>query len=94
VGDDTPMAVLLSQRVRSPRLLPVSGSLRSPIHRSTRCAKRCRLEVCLGAERNIFEESPEHAFTCDSQAAVISPAKWRALMSLGPLSSERHLIGA
>jgi hypothetical protein len=40
------------------------------------------LEICLGAERNIFQESPEHASRVILSSPVISPAKWRSLMNL------------
>src|SRR5699024_4370604 len=40
------------------------------------------LETCLGAERNVFEETPDHANRAILSSPIISPAKWRTLMNL------------
>ena len=93
MGDDTPMAVL-SQRVRSPfdyfrqQFAQVTNPPIDPLRESIVLS----LEICLGAERNIFEESPAHASRVMLSSPVISPAKWRALMSLSAPGFERHVI--
>ncbi|NVK43440.1 MAG: glutamate synthase large subunit, partial [Oceanospirillaceae bacterium] len=83
MGDDTPMAVL-SQRVRSPYdyFRQQFAQVTNPPIDPLREAIVMSLEICLGAERNIFSESPEHATRVILSSPVISPAKWRALMSL------------
>jgi glutamate synthase (NADPH/NADH) large chain len=93
MGDDTPMAVL-SQRVRSPYdyFRQQFAQVTNPPIDPLREAIVMSLEVCLGAERNIFEESPEHAVRVILSGPVISPAKWRALMNLDRPGFERHLI--
>ncbi|WP_338745504.1 glutamate synthase large subunit [Pseudomonas putida] len=93
MGDDTPMAVL-SQRVRSPfdffrqQFAQVTNPPIDPL----REAIVMSLEICLGAERNIFQESPEHASRVILSSPVISPAKWRSLMSLEREGFDRQLI--
>lgn len=93
MGDDTPMAVL-SQRIRSPydyfrqQFAQVTNPPIDPLRESIVMS----LEICLGAERNIFQESPEHASRVILSSPVISPAKWRALMSLERPGFERHFI--
>ena len=93
MGDDTPMAVL-SQRVRSPfdffrqQFAQVTNPPIDPL----REAIVMSLEICLGAERNIFQESPEHASRVILSSPVISPAKWRSLMNLEREGFERQLI--
>ncbi|MCI1036482.1 glutamate synthase large subunit [Pseudomonas putida] len=93
MGDDTPMAVL-SQRVRSPfdffrqQFAQVTNPPIDPL----REAIVMSLEICLGAERNIFQESPEHASRVILSSPVISPAKWRSLMNLEREGFDRQLI--
>jgi glutamate synthase (NADPH/NADH) large chain len=62
MGDDTPMAVL-SQRVRTPYdyFRQQFAQVTNPPIDPLREAIVMSLEICLGAERNIFQESPEHA---------------------------------
>ncbi len=93
MGDDTPMAVL-SQHVRSPfdyfrqQFAQVTNPPIDPLRESIVMS----LEICLGAERNIFEESPAHASRVLLSSPVISPAKWRALMNLTTPGFERYVI--
>ncbi|EPJ8756475.1 glutamate synthase large subunit [Pseudomonas putida] len=93
MGDDTPMAVL-SQRVRSPfdffrqQFAQVTNPPIDPL----REAIVMSLEICLGAERNIFQESSEHASRVILSSPVISPAKWRSLMNLEREGFDRQLI--
>ena len=93
MGDDTPMAVL-SQRVRSTfdYFRQQFAQVTNPPIDPLREAIVMSLEICLGAERNIFEESPAHASRVILTSPVISPAKWRALMNLSEPGFERHVI--
>ncbi|AGZ33147.1 glutamate synthase large subunit [Pseudomonas sp. SWI6] len=93
MGDDTPMAVL-SQRVRSPYdfFRQQFAQVTNPPIDPLREAIVMSLEICLGAERNIFQESPEHASRVILSSPVISPAKWRSLMSLEREGFDRQLI--
>ncbi|MFK2912005.1 glutamate synthase large subunit [Pseudomonas sp. 3HC3] len=93
MGDDTPMAVL-SQRVRSPYdfFRQQFAQVTNPPIDPLREAIVMSLEICLGAERNIFQESPEHASRVILSSPVISPAKWRSLMNLEREGFDRELI--
>ncbi|BFO06611.1 glutamate synthase large subunit [Pseudomonas guariconensis] len=93
MGDDTPMAVL-SQRVRSPYdfFRQQFAQVTNPPIDPLREAIVMSLEICLGAERNIFQESPEHASRVMLSSPVISPAKWRSLMNLEREGFDRQLI--
>ena len=93
MGDDTPMAVL-SRRVRSPfdyfrqQFAQVTNPPIDPLRESIVMS----LETCLGAERNVFEETADHANRAILTTPVISPAKWRTIMELDRPGFERHLI--
>jgi glutamate synthase (NADPH/NADH) large chain len=93
MGDDTPMAVL-SRRVRSnyDYFRQQFAQVTNPAIDPLREAIVMSLETCLGAERNIFEETPEHANRIILSTPVISPAKWRTLMNLERPGFERQLI--
>ena len=93
MGDDTPMAVL-SQRVRTPYdyFRQQFAQVTNPPIDPLREAIVMSLEICLGAERNIFQESPEHASRVILSSPVISPAKWRSLMNLDRPGFERQKI--
>ncbi|MFS0825465.1 glutamate synthase large subunit [Pseudomonas phoenicis] len=93
MGDDTPMAVL-SQRVRSPYdfFRQQFAQVTNPPIDPLREAIVMSLEICLGAERNIFQESPEHASRVILSSPVISPGKWRTLMTLEREGFERQHI--
>jgi len=83
MGDDTPMAVL-SQQVRPPYdyFRQQFAQVTNPPIDPLREAVVMSLEICLGGERNIFAETPEHAQRIMLSSPVISPAKWRALEQL------------
>ena len=83
MGDDTPMAVL-SRRVRSPYdyFRQQFAQVTNPPIDPLREAIVMSLETCLGAERNVFEETPDHANRAILSSPIISPAKWRTLMNL------------
>ena len=83
MGDDTPMAVL-SSRVRTvyDYFRQQFAQVTNPAIDPLREAVVMSLETCLGAERNVFEETPDHANRAILSSPIISPAKWRTLMNL------------
>ena len=93
MGDDTPMAVL-SRRVRSPYdyFRQQFAQVTNPPIDPLREAIVMSLETCLGAERNVFEETAEHANRAILTTPVISPAKWRTIMNLERPGFERLVI--
>ena len=80
MGDDTPMAVL-SSRVRHvadyfrQQFAQVTNPAIDPLRESIVMS----LETCIGAERNVFEETPEHANRIILSTPVLSPAKFARL---------------
>ncbi|GLQ33460.1 glutamate synthase large subunit [Litoribrevibacter albus] len=83
MGDDTPMAVL-SQKIR-----PVSDFFRQKFAQVTnppidplRETIVMSLETCIGAERNVFEFSPEHASRIILTTPILSGSKVNKLASL------------
>ena len=81
MGDDTPMAVL-SQRVR-----PVYDYFRQLFAQVTnppidplREAVVMSLETCIGRERNLFQETPEHAKRVILKSPVLSTTKFLNLV--------------
>jgi len=93
MGDDTPMAVL-SRAVRSPYdyFRQQFAQVTNPPIDPLREAIVMSLQVCLGGERNIFAESPEHAARILLSNPVIAAAKWRALMALDHPAFQHHVI--
>ncbi|WP_193073203.1 glutamate synthase large subunit [Pseudomonas sp. FME51] len=83
MGDDTPMAVL-SSRVRTvyDYFRQQFAQVTNPAIDPLREAIVMSLETCLGAERNVFEETADHANRAILNGPVVSPAKWRTLMNL------------
>jgi glutamate synthase (NADPH/NADH) large chain len=77
MGDDTPMAVL-SSRVRHiadyfrQKFAQVTNPPIDPLRESIVMS----LETCLGAERNVFEETAKHADRIILTTPVLSPAKF------------------
>ncbi|MEC8897284.1 MAG: glutamate synthase large subunit, partial [Pseudomonadota bacterium] len=77
MGDDTPMAVL-SSKVRHvadyfrQKFAQVTNPPIDPLRETIVMS----LETCLGAEQNVFEESPEHANRIILTTPVLSPAKF------------------
>ncbi len=83
MGDDTPMAVL-SAKVR-----PLYDFFRQQFAQVTnppidplREAIVMSLETCVGAERNVFEETPEHADRAILTSPVLSHSKFQQLTSI------------
>ena len=80
MGDDTPMAVL-SSRVRHvadyfrQQFAQVTNPAIDPLRESIVMS----LETCIGAERNVFEETPEHANRIILATPVLSPTKFTRL---------------
>ncbi|MCB6183287.1 glutamate synthase large subunit [Leeia sp. TBRC 13508] len=83
MGDDTPMAVL-SQKIRSPfdylrqQFAQVTNPPIDPIRESVVMS----LNTVFGPERNIFEQSPDHAKRLEIRSPILSHAKYEALMNL------------
>ena len=77
MGDDTPMAVL-SSKVRHvadyfrQKFAQVTNPAIDPLRESIVMS----LETCIGAERNVFEESADHADRIILTTPVLSPAKF------------------
>lgn len=77
MGDDTPMAVL-SSKVRhvGDYFRQKFAQVTNPPIDPLREAIVMSLETCLGAERNVFEETAEHADRIILTTPVLSPAKF------------------
>ncbi len=80
MGDDTPMAVL-SSKVRhvADYFRQKFAQVTNPPIDPLREAIVMSLETCLGAERNVFEETAEHADRIILTTPVLSPAKFLRL---------------
>jgi len=84
MGDDTPFPVL-SRRVRSPfdyfrqQFAQVTNPPIDPIREQIVMS----LETCFGRERNMFEETPEHAARLLVDSPVLSTSKFKQLLALG-----------
>jgi glutamate synthase (NADPH/NADH) large chain len=84
MGDDTPMPVL-SRIVRSPydnfrqQFAQVTNPPIDPIREQIVMS----LETCLGRERNMFAETPEHADRVLVDSPVLSHDKFKQLVELG-----------
>ena len=82
MGDDTPMAVL-SRRVRSlydyfrQQFAQVTNPPIDPLREQIVMS----LETCFGRERNLFEETPEHAARLVVESPVLSEEKYNKLLS-------------
>jgi glutamate synthase (NADPH/NADH) large chain len=83
MGDDTPMAVL-SQQVRSPfdYLRQQFAQVTNPPIDPIREAIVMSLNTCFGPERNLFEETPEHAHRLESTSPVLSHDAFTHLTTL------------
>ena len=83
MGDDTPMAVL------STKIRPLYDFFRQQFAQVTnppidplREAIVMSLETCLGAERNVFEETAEHADRAILTSPVLSHSKFQAVTNI------------
>ncbi len=93
MGDDTPMAVL-SQHVR-----PLYDYFRQKFAQVTnppidplREAIVMSLETCLGTEKNVFEETADHADRVILTTPVLSPDKFERLLNIDKPNYPSHLI--
>jgi glutamate synthase (NADPH/NADH) large chain len=83
MGDDTPMAVL-SQKQRSiydyfrQKFAQVTNPPIDPL----REAIVMSLESCIGAEKNVFEQSPAHARRIVLNSPILSAYKFKALLNV------------
>ncbi len=81
MGDDTPMAVLSSRvRLVADYFRQKFAQVTNPPIDPLREAIVMSLETCIGAELNVFEETPEHAKRIILATPVLSPAKFNSLV--------------
>ncbi len=82
MGDDTPMAVL-SGRVRhvADYFRQQFAQVTNPPIDPLREAIVMSLETCIGAEKNVFEQTPDHAERIILTSPVLSPLKFVGLTS-------------
>ncbi len=83
MGDDTPMAVL-SQKVRSPfdYMRQQFAQVTNPPIDPIREAVVMSLNTCFGPERNLFEETPAHAYRLEVPSPVLSRDAYLYLTTL------------
>ncbi len=83
MGDDIPMAVL-SAKVRSPfdYFRQQFAQVTNPAIDSLREGVVMSLETAIGGERNLFQETPEHAAQIMLTSPILSPAKFSKLLQL------------
>lgn len=83
MGDDTPMAVM-SEQIRSPYdyFRQLFAQVTNPPIDPLRETVVMSLETCLGAQLNVFEETPEHANRVILSSPILSPAKFNQLLTL------------
>lgn len=93
MGDDTPMAVL-SKHVRSPYdyFRQQFAQVTNPPIDPLREAIVMSLETCLGRERNVFEETAEHAERVILTSPVLSHEKYEGLMGLKDKGFDQRII--
>jgi glutamate synthase (NADPH/NADH) large chain len=83
MGDDTPMAVLSAkQRPLYDYFRQKFAQVTNPPIDPLRESIVMSLETCLGAEKNIFEETHRHADRIILTSPILSAAKFRQLMSV------------
>lgn len=93
MGDDTPMAVL-STRVRSlyDYFRQQFAQVTNPPIDPLREAIVMSLETCLGAEKNLFEETADHAARLCVDSPVLSRDKFRRLLAMQDADYAHELI--
>ena len=93
MGDDTPMAVL-SQQVRTAheyfrqQFAQVTNPPIDPLRESIVMS----LETCIGAEQNVFEQTPEHARRIILASPVLSPRKFESIVSVSAENKHFKLV--
>ncbi|WP_252176557.1 glutamate synthase large subunit [Endozoicomonas sp. 4G] len=93
MGDDTPMAVL-SGRVRSvyDYFRQQFAQVTNPPIDPLREAIVMSLETCLGREKNVFEETPEHARRVVLKSPVLSTTKFLNLINAHHQQDELNVV--
>ena len=93
MGDDTPMAVL-SQRVRSPFdfLRQQFAQVTNPPIDPIREAVVMSLNTCFGPERNLFEETPQHARRYEVPSPLLSHDAFILLTTLNDAGYRSHTL--
>ncbi|UYG08231.1 glutamate synthase large subunit [Halomonas sp. M4R1S46] len=82
MGDDTPMAVLSGKhRLLTDYFRQKFAQVTNPAIDPLREAIVMSLEACIGAERNVFKATPEHAHRIILTTPVLSPRKFTALVT-------------
>src|SRR5690554_313987 len=90
MGDDTPMAVLSrQQRSIFDYFRQQFAQVTNPPIDPLREAIVMSLETCLGRELSVYEETPAHADRIILSSPVLSPARFRSLMTLDRPGYER-----
>ncbi|RDE19104.1 glutamate synthase large subunit [Motiliproteus coralliicola] len=94
MGDDTPMAVL-SHKTRSlyDYFRQQFAQVTNPPIDPLREAIVMSLETCLGAERNVFDDSEQHAQRIILASPVLSPRKYHKLFYNEIEGFETHYLG-
>ncbi len=93
MGDDTPLPVL-SRRVRSlydyfrQQFAQVTNPPIDPLREQIVMS----LETCFGRERNLFEETREHAARIVVDSPVLSSSKFNALLAVSDVRYAHHRI--
>ncbi|MGI9296090.1 MAG: glutamate synthase large subunit, partial [Pseudomonadales bacterium] len=83
MGDDTPMAVLSSHtRSLYDYFRQQFAQVTNPPIDPLREAVVMSLETCIGAELNVFTETPEHANRVILSSPVLAPGKFKQLLNL------------
>ena len=83
MGDDTPMAVLSQKpRLVSDYFRQQFAQVTNPPIDPLREAVVMSLETCIGAEKNVFEESSDHAKRVILTSPVLSALKYDSLLKL------------
>ncbi len=82
MGDDTPMAVLSTKaRQLADYFRQQFAQVTNPPIDPLRESIVMSLETCLGAERNVFSDTPEHAHRIILSSPVLSPRKYQEIFS-------------
>ncbi|MGM0691570.1 MAG: glutamate synthase large subunit, partial [Pseudomonadota bacterium] len=92
MGDDAPMAVLSqTQRSLFDYFRQQFAQVTNPPIDPLREAVVMSLETLIGRERNVFEETPEHAHRVQLESPILTPARFEALTKLADkeFSSQR-----
>lgn len=93
MGDDTPMAVLSGkQRLLTDYFRQKFAQVTNPAIDPLREAIVMSLETCIGAERNVFKATPEHAHRIILTTPVLSPRKFAALLDQDDPAFASHTL--